>query len=149
MKVILKVDVKGSGKAGQLVNVSDGYAKNYLIPRGLAVEANNKALNELHNKEQSEKYRKEVEKANAQQAAEKLSGKTVRIYAKAGANGKLFGSVTSKEVAQAIKEQFSLDIDKRKIVLQDDIKTYGAVQAEAKLYSGITAKFHVIVGAAD
>ncbi|HEX2937392.1 MAG TPA: 50S ribosomal protein L9 [Ruminiclostridium sp.] len=149
MKVILKADVKGSGKAGQLVNVSDGYAKNFLIPRGLAIEADNKAMNELRNKEQSEKHRIEVEKQNAQDAAKKLEDKTVKIFAKAGANGKLFGSVTSKEVAQAIKEQLSIDIDKRKIVLQDDIKTYGAVQVEAKLYTGVSAKFHVLVGSAD
>lgn len=149
VKVILKADVKGSGKAGQLVNASDGYAKNYLIPRGLAVLADNKALNELHNKEQSEKYHKEVERQSAQEAAKKLAEKTIKIYAKAGANGKLFGSVTSKEISQAIKEQLSLDIDKRKIVLQDDIKTYGAVQVEAKLYTGITAKFFVMVGSAD
>lgn len=146
MKVILKADVKGTGKAGQLVNVSDGYARNFLLPRGLAVEADSKALNELKGKEQAEKYRHEVEQQNARNAAGVISGKTVRITAKAGSNGKLFGSVTSKEVAAAIKEQLGLEIDKRKIVLQDDIKSYGTVQVEAKLYPGIVAKFNVAVG---
>ena len=90
-----------------------------------------------------------MEKQNAKAAAKAISGKTVKVFAKAGANGKLFGSVTSKEIAQALKEQLNIDIDKRKIILQDDIKTYGAVEVEAKLHSGITSKFFVVVGAKD
>lgn len=146
MKVILKADVKGTGKSGQLVNVSDGYARNYLLPRGLAVEADARALNDLKNKEEAQKYHQQVEEQNARNAASLISGKTVRITAKAGSNGKLFGSVTSKEIAQAIKEQLGIGIDKRKIVLQDDIKSYGTVQVEAKLYPGVAAKFFVAVG---
>lgn len=146
MKVILKTDVKGSGKAGMLVNVSDGYAKNYLLPRGMAVEADKKAMNELHNKEQAEKHRKDMEKAEAEKTAKALEGKTVKIFAKAGENGKLFGSVTAKEIVQALKEQLSVNIDKRKIILQDDIKTYGVIQVEAKPYTGVSATFYVAVG---
>lgn len=149
MKVILKADLKGTGKAGQLINVSDGYARNFLLPRGLALEADSKALNELKGKEQSEKHRLEVEEQNARNAASLISGKTIKIIAKAGSNGKLFGSVTSKEIAQAIKEQLNIDIDKRKIVMQDDIKTFGTVQVEAKLHAGIVAKFYVAVGSKD
>jgi large subunit ribosomal protein L9 len=149
MKVILKSDLKGTGKAGDLANVSDGYAKNYLIPRGLAMEADNKALNELHNREQSEKHHAEAEKQNAEDAAKALSGQTVKVFAKAGAKGKLFGSVTSKEIAEAIKNQLNIDIDKRKIVLQDDIKSYGSVEIEAKLYPGVSTKLYVVVGAKE
>ena len=149
MKVILKADLNGTGKAGDLVNISDGYARNYLLPRGLAMEADNKALNELRNREQSEKHRSEMEIQHARDTAKFISGKTIKVFAKAGANGKLFGSVTSKEIAQAIKDQFDIEIDKRKIVLQDDIKTYGAVEVEAKLHAGIMTKFFVVVGAKE
>jgi large subunit ribosomal protein L9 len=149
MKVILKNDLKGAGKAGQLVNVSDGYAKNYLIPRGLAIEADSNALNVLKGKEQAEKHRLEMEKQHASEAANALKDKTVKIFAKAGAGGRLFGSVTSKEIAAAIKEQLNIEIDRRKIIMQDEIKTYGSVQIEAKLHTGITTKFYVIVGSSD
>lgn len=149
MKVILKNDLKGTGKAGQLVNVSDGYAKNYLIPRGIAVEADSNAMNVLKGKEQAEKHRLEVEKQNAKEAADALKDKTVKIFSKAGAGGRLFGSVTSKEIAAAIKEQLNIEIDRRKIIMQDDIKTYGSVQVEAKLHPGITTQFYVVVGSPD
>lgn len=145
MKVILKSDVKGSGKAGQLVNVSDGYAKNFLLPRGLAVLADKTALNELHGREEAEKHRREVEQQNARDAAKKLDGVIVRVTAKAGTNGRLFGSVTSKEIAQALKEQFGVNIDKRKILLPEDIKAFGTVQFEIRLYVGINAKLSVAV----
>lgn len=149
MKVILKNDLKGTGKAGELVNVSDGYAKNYLIPRGLAMEADSKAMNELKGKEQAEKHRLEMEKQHAKEAAEALKDKTVKISAKAGAGGRLFGSVTSKEIAAAIKDQLNIEIDRRKIIMQDDIKAYGAVQVEAKLHPGITTQFYVVVGSPE
>lgn len=145
MKVILKKDLKGTGKAGELVNVSDGYAKNYLLPRGLAAQADNAALNELKNREESEKFRIDTEKKNAAGAAKALSGKTVKLTAKGGANGRLFGSVTSKEIAEAIKKQLNVSIDKRKIVLQEDIKAFGTVEIEARLYQGISAKLYVAV----
>jgi large subunit ribosomal protein L9 len=149
MKVILKSDLKGTGKIGELINVSDGYARNYLIPRGLAMEADNKALNELHNREQSVKHHAEAEKQNAEDAAKELSGKTVKVFAKAGAKGKLFGSVTSKEIADAIKNQLNIDIDKRKIILQDDIKSYGSVEIEVKLYPAVSTKLFVVVGSKE
>ncbi len=145
MKVFLKQDVKGLGKKGELVNTSDGYARNFLFPKGLASEANAQAMSEFKNKQQAEKYRIDTETAAAKAAAEKLSGKTIRISAKAGQNGKLFGSVTSKEIAEKVKEQFGIDADKRKIVV-DDIKQFGTYEFEVKLYQGISAKLFVMVG---
>lgn len=145
MKVILKADVKGLGKKGQLVNASDGYARNFLFPKNLAVEANAQAMSELKNKEDSEKYRIATEKAAAKSAADKIGGKTVKITAKAGQNGKLFGSVTSKEISEKLKSEFDLTVDKRKIVV-DDIKSFGTYEAEVKLYTGISAKIYVTVG---
>lgn len=145
MKVILKADVKGLGKKGQLVNASDGYARNFLFPKNLAAEANAQAMSELKNKEDSEKYRIATEKAAAQKAADKISGKTVKLTAKAGQNGKLFGSVTSKEISEKLKSEFDIAVDKRKIVM-DDIKSFGTYEAEIKLYNGISAKIYINVG---
>lgn len=144
MKVILKQDVKSLGKKGDLVSVSDGYARNYLFPKGLAVEANATAMNEFNTKESAKKFHKAEEIKAAQQTAEKLEGKTFCIKAKAGANGKLFGSVTSKDVSSQIKESLGIDVDKRKIIMSD-IKTFGTVEAEIKVYQGITAKIFVQV----
>ena len=134
MKVILKQDVKALGKKGDLVNASDGYARNFLFPKGLAVEANATAMNEFNSKETAKKFHK----------AEEVKAATADAQAKAGANGKLFGSVTSKDVAAQIKKDLGVEIDKRKIVM-DDIKTFGTVQAEVKVYAGITAKILVQV----
>lgn len=145
MKVILKQDVKGLGKKGELVNASDGYARNFLFPKGLAAEANAQAMSEFKNKQQAEKYRIDTETAAAKAAAEKISGKTIHITAKAGQNGKLFGSVTSKEIAEKVKEEFDINTDKRKIVV-DDIKQFGTYEFEVKLYQGISAKLYVMVG---
>ena len=145
MKVILKQDVKGLGKKGELVNASDGYARNFLFPKGLAAEANAQAMSEFKNKQQAEKYRIETETAAAKAAAERISGKTIRIAAKAGQNGKLFGSVTSKEIAEKIRAEFGIETDKRKIIV-DDIKQFGTYEFEIKLYQGISAKLYVIVG---
>lgn len=145
MKVILKADVKGLGKKGQLVNASDGYARNFLFPKNLAVEANAQAMSELKNKENAEKYRIATETAEAQKNADKIKGKTIKLTAKAGQNGKLFGSVTSKEVAEKLKNEYAISIDKRKITM-DDIKTFGTFEAEVKLYTGISAKIYVMVG---
>lgn len=146
MKVILKEDVKGSGKKGDMVNVSDGYARNYLIPRKLAIEADKSAMNELKNREQSEKRRVALELEEAKKAAAELEGKNLRIIAKAGQNGKLFGSVTSKEIAEELNKQHNLNVDKRKIKLNGDIKNYGSYEAEVKLPQGVSAKIFVIVG---
>ena len=145
MKVVLVQDVKGLGKKGELVSTSDGYARNFLFPRKLAMEANSQAMSELKNREASEKHRIDTEIANAKANAAKIEGKTVKLTAKAGANGKLFGSVTSKEVAAEIKKQTGLDIDKRKVVMHD-IKSFGSFEAEVKLYQGISAKLSVVVG---
>ena len=149
MKVVLTQDVKGLGKKGELVNTSDGYARNFLFPRKLAVEANSQAMSELKNREASEKHRIDTEIAAAKANAAKLEGNTVKLSAKAGAkagaNGKLFGSVTSKDVAAAISKHFGLEIDKRKVVVED-IKTFGTYPVEVKLYNGISASLYVMVG---
>ncbi|MDE6470607.1 MAG: 50S ribosomal protein L9 [Eubacterium sp.] len=147
MKVILKQDVKSLGKKGDLVNASDGYARNFLFPKGLAIEANASAMNEFNNKESAKKFHKAEEIKAAQAVADKLEGKTFALKAKAGANGKLFGSVTSKDVAAKIKQDLNVDIDKRKIVMED-MKTFGTVQAEIKVYQGISAKVFVQVSEA-
>ena len=144
MKVILLQDVKGHGKKGELCNVSDGYARNFLFPKKLAVEADNAAMNELKNREQAAAHHKQEEINAAKQTAAKLEGKTVTIKAKAGSNGKLFGSVTSKEIASEIAKSLGIEIDRKKMSVAD-IKNFGEYTAEIKLYTGITAKITVKV----
>ncbi|MGN0570819.1 MAG: 50S ribosomal protein L9 [Candidatus Fimenecus sp.] len=144
MEVILKKDVKGLGKAGEKVKASDGYARNFLFPKGLAVEANAQTLTEYKNSEASKQHKIDVEIAAAKDAKAKLDGKTVRLTAKAGQNGRLFGSVTAKDVAQAITEQLSVTVDKRKLSVAD-IKNFGTYTAEVKLYTGIAATVTVEV----
>ena len=144
MKVILKQDVKGQGKKGELVTVSDGYARNFLFPRGLAIEADSQAMNELRNREESVAYHKKVEKDAALAAAQTLKDKALTIHAKAGSGGRLFGSVTTKEVAQELDKQFGVKIDKRKISM-DDIKAFGSYTAELKLPQGVVATVTVKV----
>ena len=143
MKVILKQDVKGQGKAGQLVNVSDGYARNFLFPRQLAIPADAQAMTELRSKEESAQYHARVEKEAAMKAADSLKEKVVLIKAK-GNGDRLFGSVTTKEVATALDAQFGVKIDKRKISM-DDIKSFGSYNAEVKLHTGVVAKITVKV----
>ena len=145
MKVVLLADVKGSGKKGELVNVSDGYARNFLFPKKLAKEANAQALNELKNAEESKAFKIKQETEAAQASADKINGKSVSILAKAGQGGKLFGSVTSKEIAEAIKKQYGVDVDKRKIDTKGDMKAFGTYECEVKLYSGITATVKAVV----
>ena len=145
MKVVLIQDVKGLGKKGELVNTSDGYARNFLFPRKLAMEANSQAMSELKNREASEKHRIDTEISAAKANAAKLEGKTVKLTAKAGANGKLFGSVTAKDVAAAVSKEFALSLDKRKVVVED-IKAFGTYPVEVKLYNGISASMFVRVG---
>ena len=144
MEVILKKDVKGLGKAGEKVKASDGYARNFLFPKGLAVEANAQSLTEYKNSEASKQHKIDVEVAAAKDAKAKLDGKTVHLTAKAGQNGRLFGSVTAKDVAQAITEQLSVTVDKRKLSVAD-IKNFGTYTAEVKLYTGIAATVTVEV----
>lgn len=146
MKVILTQDVQGSGKKGDIVKVSDGYAKNFLLKRGLCVEANDANLKQINAKKAAEAKKIEQEKAEAAAKKKELDGKTVKVHAKAGENGKLFGSVTAQEIAEAVKKQLGYEADKRKITLEDEIKKYGTFEAEIKLYSGISAKFYVLVG---
>ena len=145
MKVVLLADVKGSGKKGELVNVSDGYARNFLFPKKLAKEANAQALNELKNAEESKAFKIKQETEAAQASADKINGKSVSILAKAGQGGKLFGSVTAKEIAEAIKKQYGVDVDKRKIDTKGDMKAFGTFECEVKLYSGITATVKAVV----
>ena len=145
MKVVLLADVKGSGKKGELVNVSDGYARNFLFPKKLAKEANAQALNELKNAEESKAHKLKLETEAAQAAADKINGKSVSILAKAGQGGKLFGSVTAKEIAQAVKAQFGVDVDKRKIDTKGDMKAFGTYECEVKLHAGITASIKAVV----
>ncbi len=145
MEVILNQDIKELGKKGQKVNVAEGYARNFLLPRKLAVEVNAQAINEMKNRESSKQHKIDVEKAAANEAAQKLNGKIVRVTAKAGAGGRLFGSVTSKDVSEAVKSQFGLDIDKKKLVCPE-MKNFGTYDCDVKLYSGITAKIKVAIG---
>ena len=144
MKVLLKQDVKGQGKAGQVVNVSDGYARNFLFPRQLAVPADAQVMNEVRSKKESAEYHARVEKEAAMSAAASLQDKTVKISAKAGSAGRLFGAVTTKEVADALDKQFGIKVDKRKITM-DDIKAYGSYTAEVKLHTGVVAQVTVMV----
>jgi large subunit ribosomal protein L9 len=145
MKVVLLQDVKSIGKKGELVNVSDGYGRNFLLPRKLAKEANAQAMNELKNAEAARQYKIKTETEQAQKNADALSGKTVKIYAKAGQAGKIFGSVTAKEIAEEVGRQFQVEVDKRKIVLDADIKAFGTYNFDIKLYNGITTTMSVAV----
>ena len=144
MKVVLLQDVKALGTKGEMVNASDGYARNFLLPRGLAKEVNAQVMNEFKNAENSKKYKLEQEIAAANNAKNILDGKTLEIKTKAGKSGKLFGAVTTKDVAINIKQQFNLDIDKHKITM-NDIKDLGSYTAKIKLYTGIGAEITVTV----
>ena len=145
MKVIFTQDVQGSGKKGELKEVSDGYARNMLLKKGLAVEATPENINHLKGQQASAKHKVDVEKAAAQENKSKLDGKTVVIKAKAGTGGRLFGSVTAAQIAQAVAEQFGCKIDKKKITLKTEIKAFGTFSAEIRLYSGISATVTVDV----
>lgn len=147
MKVILTQDVKGQGKKGQLVEVSDGYGRNFLLPRGLAKEANNTNINIMEGQAASAEYKRQQEVEHAQALVKELKELTVELKAKAGENGKLFGSITSKDVADALSKQHNIKIDKKKFVLPDGIKSLGALVVDIKVYAGITAKLKVNVTA--
>ena len=145
MKVVLLEDIRGTGKKGELVNVSDGYARNFLFPRKLAKEADAQAMTELRNAEQSRLHKIAVETAQAEENKKKLEGQTLNMTAKAGQGGRLFGSVTSKEIANEIKQKYGLNVDKRKRVRDSDIKAFGTYNCEVKLYTGISANIKVMV----
>lgn len=145
MKVILIKDVKGSGKAGDTLNVADGYARNYLLAKGLAVEATAKNINDLAGKKASAQHKLEVEKAENEKTAASLDGKEVIIKAKAGQGGKLFGAVTGAAVADAVKAQYSQTVDKKKIVLGSEIKSFGDFTATVKMTQGVSCSLKIKV----
>lgn len=145
MKVILQQDVKGQGKRGQLVNVSDGYARNFLLPKKLAVPANADNMNKMIMQDKAKKAQMEAEKAEAQATAEKLKELMVKIPAKAGAGGRLFGAVTSKEISEALQAQFGLNIAKSKIVQDEPIKSFGTYELKVKLGYEVSGMLKVMV----
>lgn len=149
MKVLLLNDVKGQGKKGEVVNVSDGYARNFLFPKKLACEVDAAVLNDLKNKEEAKKRREALERQAAVDTAKKFESIVVKIYATAGADNKFFGSVTNKEIADELQKQFSIEVDKRKIVLADAIKTFGTHTVDVKLHPEITGKLNVLIANKD
>ena len=149
MKVILLSDIKGVGKKDQIINASDGYARNFLFPKKLAVEANAENMSKLKAKQDSNQYKKNVEKEEAMKIAEKLKGILLKISVKAGENGKIFGSITSKEIADNLKEQYKIEIDKKKIELKEPIKTVGSFVVSIRLYEGIIGNLKVQIITAE
>ncbi len=145
MKVILKQDIKTLGKKDKVVEVNDGYARNFLIPKGLVAEATPAALNEAKAKNDAEKHRKENELSDAKALAAKMSGITVKVKSKAGANGKLFGSITGKDIVDQLKAQHKIAIDKKMLNLPEAIKALGETEVEIKLYAGVSTKIKVMV----
>lgn len=145
MKVILLDNIKGVGKKDEIINASDGYARNFLFPKKLAVEANNENMSKLKAKKQSEQYKKDVNKENAEKIAKKLDDITLTIKVKAGENGKIFGGVTSKEISEELKKQYKIDIDKKKIILNENIKNLGSFDISMKLFEGVIGKLKVKV----
>ena len=143
MKVILTQDIKGVGKKDEIINANDGYARNFLLPRKMAVEANSQNMSLLQGRKDSANFKKEQEKENALILQEKLSKIMLKIKVKAGGNGKIFGSITSKEIATELKNQYNIDIDKKKILLKDSIKELGVFNIEIKLYEGIIGKLKI------
>ena len=145
MKVILKADIKGVGKKDEVINAADGYARNYLFPKKLAVEANAENMSKLNNKKESASYKKDVERQSAEEMAKKLKGIMLKIKVKAGENGKIFGGVTSKEISENLKSQYNYIIDKKKIDLKENIKTLGEFNVSIKLYEGVVASLKIQV----
>ena len=145
MKVILTADVKGQGKKDQMVEVSDGYARNFLFPRKLARPADNQAVTELKNKQASAQHKIDVERANAKEIAEKLT--TLKVIFKVGAStdGRLYGSITTKDIAEKLAADHSISVDKRKITMNEPIKAYGSYELDVKLYNDVAGKIHVVV----
>lgn len=145
MKVILKQDIKGVGKKDQVINAADGYARNYLIPKNLAVPADNTNMNNLKAKNESVAYKKSEDLKEAKETAEKMKKITLKISVKAGENGRLFGGVTSKEISEALKKEYNIDVDKKKILLSETIKVAGVTKVEIKLNEGVMATLSVMV----
>lgn len=145
MKVILKQDIKGVGKKDQVINAADGYARNFLFPKGLAVPADTGNMNNLQAKKDSNAFRKGEELKEAKEIAEKLKKITIKLKIKAGENGKLFGGVTAKEIAEVLKNDFNIEVDKKKINLKETIKVAGVTKVEIKLYEGVVATVNVMI----
>lgn len=145
MKVILKEDIKGVGKKDQIINANDGYARNFLFPKNLAVPADKGNLTNLQSKKTSEEHRKELERDKATETAKKIEGILLKLPVKSGENGKVFGSITAKEIAENLEKQYKIIVDKKKINLQEPIKNLGTFNIEIKLYDGVIAKLKVNV----
>ncbi len=145
MKVLLLADVKGQGKKDQIVEVSDGYARNFLFLKKLAIAADAKVMSENKSKEEAKQFRLKEEKAAAVALAEKIGTLSVKINATSGVDGRLYGSVTSKDIAEKLAEQHKIEIDKRKLVLPENIKAYGTYEVEVKVYPEVSAKLKVVV----
>ena len=145
MKVILKDNIKGVGKKNEVINASDGYARNFLFPKNLAVEATTINMQKLNSQNQAKQYKKDVEKEQAQAIAKKLETITLEIKVKAGENGKIFGSVSSKEIAESLEKQYKIVIDKKKIELKEPIKVLGVRTVEARLFEGVIGKIKINV----
>ena len=149
MKVILLQDVKGSGKKDQIVEVSDGYARNFLLPRKLAREATSEALNAVERARSAEKHREAVRLAEAEEKSRALKGKVIQIKARGGEGGKLYGTVTNEQLAQALKEQYGVEVDKRKIELEEPVKAVGQVLATVRLAAGVSTRMIVNIVAEE
>lgn len=145
MKVILLSDIKGVGKKDQVIEASDGYARNYLFPKKLALEANTENMSKLKARQNSNQFRKDTEKKQAEEIAKKLKGIMLKIKVRAGENGKIFGGVTSKEISEGVKRDYNIDIDKKKILLNETIKTIGTFTIDIKLYEGVIGKLKIDV----
>ena len=145
MKVILKADIKGVGKKNEVINASDGYARNFLFPKNLAVEANAENMSKLKAQNEATQFKKDTEKEDAKKIAEKLTKIMVKIQVKAGENGKIFGGVSAKDISENLEKQYSIKIDKKKIDLKETIKTLGVHNVDAKLYEGVSGKIKVDV----
>ena len=145
MKVILLADIKGVGKKDQVINASDGYARNFLFPKKLAVEANNENMAKLKAKNESKAYKKEMDIKEAKAVKEKMEKILIKMQVKAGGNGKIFGGVTAKEIAETLKKEYSIEIDKKKVLLPETIKNLGTFTVDVKLYEGIIAKLKIDV----
>ena len=145
MKVILKADIKGVGKKDEVINASDGYARNFLFPKNLAIEANNENMSKLKAKQDSAKYQKGVEKEKAIEIADKLSKILLKIKVKAGENGKIFGGVSAKEIAQELSKGYKIEVDKKKIDLKETIKTLGVHNVDIKLFEGVVGHLKIDV----
>lgn len=145
MKVILLDNIKGVGKKDEVINASDGYARNFLFPKKLALEANKENMAKLQAKKDSNQHKKDVEKEQAYEIAKTLKTLQLEIKVKAGENGKIFGGVTAKEISDNLKEKYQIEVDKKKIVLEEPIKNLGIFHVEVKLYEGVTGKLKVQV----